>query len=392
MNLEKIISIALLTPMGDPSDLECIWGLPLLLWGSPGIGKTARVRAASRAIGLRCESTIPATRQPEDFSGVPVPDGKGNIYIACVLGAANILIKEGRGVLFLDEASQARPAVQAAMMSMVHDRVIGDTRLPPKVRIMLAANPPAEAAGGWDLEPPMANRMAHIRVPPPSVQEWTAYLIGGGKRQVENIEEGEKRVTEAWPEVYPRVAGMMAGFMNAKSSELYCMPEEGNEERGRAWASHRTWEMATRVAATCLALQSKKDDTTIQDMVEACVGRGPAVAWASWVSKADLPDPADMLARGWTPDKQRLDRTIAAFTSMASYVLSTQGDDERKKLGNRGWELLMELCECGLPDLAIPSAQSFVQGNLGTAVCSSARALMVKFGKSKIGKYIAEEG
>ena len=147
MDIEKIISVSLLTPMGDPKETDCIWGMPLLLWGSPGIGKSDRVYASSKAVGLPCEPVFPATRQPEDFSGVPVPVGtEGDVVIACILGAVNKLQKAGRGVLFLDEISCARPAVQSSLLSVARDRRVGDTMLNPKIRILAAANPPEEVA------------------------------------------------------------------------------------------------------------------------------------------------------------------------------------------------------------------------------------------------------
>src|SRR5205823_11964182 len=61
--------------------------------------------------------------------------------------------------------STAPPAVQAAMLRIVLERVVGDLELPPGVRVVAAANPPEQAADGWDLAPPLANRLVHLDWP-----------------------------------------------------------------------------------------------------------------------------------------------------------------------------------------------------------------------------------
>lgn len=393
MNIETLVSTALLVPMDDPSEPKCRWGLPLLLWGSPGIGKSSRVYAASRAIGLMCEPVYAATRQPEDFSGVPVPDGSGGVNIACTLGAANLLMKEGQGhgVLFADELSCARPAVQAALMSLVLDRRIGDTVLPGGVRIIAAANPVEEAAGGWELDPPLANRFAHLDITVPTSDEWTAWLISGsGLERPMKIEDGEARVQAGWPDAWAKVSGMMAGFMKAFSSHLYTLPASGHQDRGKAWPSPRTWEFASRAVATVYALETNKEkrDKLAHDLVSACVGRGAAVAWATWVAKADIPDPLDMLQDGWPIDTKRLDRTIAAYTAMTSYVIQRKDKTERIRLGGRGWELLGELIKVGMSDLIVHSARSFIQAGLKSDVCPESRPIILHLGKTPFGKYI----
>ena len=57
-----------------------------------------------------------------------------------------------------DEISTAPPAVQAALLRVVLERTVGDLRLPDAVSLVAAANTPEQAAGGWELSPPLANR------------------------------------------------------------------------------------------------------------------------------------------------------------------------------------------------------------------------------------------
>jgi MoxR-like ATPase len=168
-DLEGVILVSLLTPWGNPSNPECTWGIPILIWGAPGIGKSGRISYISLCLGLPPEVTYPATNQPENVSGALIPDGQGSGTIFPLLAGVKRLIQNKQGVWIIDELSCARPAVQAAFLGAVYERRVGEEKLPGGIRIIAAANPPEEAAGGWELEPPMANRFCHIYMKPPSV-------------------------------------------------------------------------------------------------------------------------------------------------------------------------------------------------------------------------------
>ncbi|NLG48279.1 MoxR family ATPase, partial [Gordonia sp. (in: high G+C Gram-positive bacteria)] len=138
--------------------------LPVLLWGEPGIGKTAALTQLAEALDLPLTTVIASVHEPSDFSGLPVlgddPATQG-VPMAPPDWAVR-LVEAGRGLLFLDELSTAPPAVQAALLRLVLERRIGALQLPPGVRIVAAANPPSSAADGWELSPPLANRFVHL--------------------------------------------------------------------------------------------------------------------------------------------------------------------------------------------------------------------------------------
>ena len=134
--------------------------VPVLLWGAPGTGKTSAIRAMARAMGWPCETVIASIREPSDFAGLPVVIGQ-DVRFAPPAWARR-LAEAGHGLLFLDELSTAPPAVQAALLRVVLERVVGDLELPPAVAVVAAANPPEQAADGWDLSAPLANRLCHL--------------------------------------------------------------------------------------------------------------------------------------------------------------------------------------------------------------------------------------
>ena len=191
-----ILCTALMVPMGDPvhDPSNCKMGLPTILWGVPGIGKSYRTEYISARLGLPYEVIFPATRQPEDASGAAIPTGKGGVKFVSLLPGVSRLIQNKEGVLILDELSCARPAVQAAFLGVILDRRVGDEVLPPGIRILAAANDAEDAAGGWELEPPMANRLCHIDTPTPTDSEWVSWLLNEDIEKAEPMKDAQKQL------------------------------------------------------------------------------------------------------------------------------------------------------------------------------------------------------
>lgn len=383
-NPEEVLRVALLVPREDPRDPACRWGAPLLLWGPPGVSKSTRVKDAGRRLGLPVETLCLSPRLPEDLAGTPLPDGLGGANVVCLLPGVRTLMKAGRGVLFLDELTCARESTQGAALNLVQEGVVGDLCLPPGVRILAAANPPEEAAGGFDLPPPTSNRFLHMQLAVPSVDEWGQWLLQRTPASDPTLPESEDAVREAWPAAYAQAAALFGGFHRSTRTKLYAMPPEGSPQRSRAWASPRTWAMAAQCYATCLALNKLP---LAGDFVAACVGQGLALEFLAWSQKLDLPHPADMLERGWTPNTVRLDLSFAAISAMVSYVAQQANPAERERLGQRAWGLLDRVYDAGLADLVQAPATALYKAGLGVstspALRQAAAPLMTKLGHSR---------
>lgn len=394
--VDELIEVALSTPMdGYPGKPGCKWGLPLLIEGNPGTAKTARVKQIAKAMDTPLEAIYAATHPPEDFSGALIPDGKGGASQICTLPQVRRLLKSQVGILFLDEVNGAPPATQGALMSLIHERHTGDADIPSRVRILAAQNPEEIATGGNRLAPALANRFVHITDPGPDAREWTTWLMGSSQSKMQQtLDVIEKIIIEDWPEQYPITQGIFAGFMDKFPNLLHMMPDIGNPQSGKAWASHRTWDFATRGWTSSRILM--KSDSIRDAMVEACIGPAAAEQFFVYQKEANIPKPTDVLKGKWKIDKSRLDIVLAAFTSTVAYVRQRPTREEQEKLAPSAWTAISKLFEAGLSDIVVPAAEGLVQERLGhnsgiDEIRKAANLVLVPLAGSGLSKYMEEK-
>lgn len=375
MDIRKALHIALFTP-----GLNGRWGLNLLWWGRPGIGKSRVIEGTAASLGLLCHTLVASIREPADFGGLPIPVEKGKrrfMEYAPPGWAADLEVEgDGRGVVFVDEITTTAPATQAALLRMVLDGALGDYNFPDSVRFVAAANPVVDAAGGWDLTPPLANRFGHLSWETPEVRDWTDWLIGAnGKRAVEtegeiSAEGEEKRVLAVWPKAFAKAKGIVAGFIKSRPELLFKMPDVGSASRGKAWPSPRTWEMATRALAGCDVHGA--DDVLADELVSAFVGAGAASELTTFRTRVKLPDP-ELVLDGkidFKHDPTKLDRTVAVLSSCSALVTSPKCDRQGER-AEKLWEIVGGVTK-EVADLAVPAARALVRKRLHSGPAAKA--------------------
>ena len=200
---------------------------------------------------------------------------------------ARRLASAGQGLLFLDELTTAPPAVQAAMLRVVLERVVGDLSLPEGVRVVAAANPPEEAADGWQLSPPLANRLVHL--------DWPVDAKFGGPRDRHGISITALLSTAGANTTAQSLAGRAAvgAFLEVRPALVLDVPTVA-DQAGRGWPSPRSWEAVARLLAACDAVGASEDARTL--LVLGAVGEGAGIEFLSWLANMDLPDPEAVLA------------------------------------------------------------------------------------------------
>jgi hypothetical protein len=320
--------------------------VPTVLWGPPGTGKTSVVLAMAAGLGCPCEIVIAAIREPTDFAGLPVVVDGAEVAFAPPSWARR-LERAGHGLLFLDEISTASPAVQAALLRVVLERTVGDLNLPPEITIVAAANPPEQAADGWDLSAPLANRFCHLAWDVDAREVAAGLIEGFAVPTVPGLGGG-------WDGAAALARSHVSAFLLARP-DLTCVVPNDPVAAGRGWPSPRSWEMATRLLAAA-ELAGVHAQVRVALLIGA-VGPGAGAEFAAWLADGEFPDPDLLLANptAWEPPR-RPDRLHAVLLSIATSV-AARPTIERWLAG---WVLLATAAAAS-PDVAAVAARTLAR-------------------------------
>jgi hypothetical protein len=303
--------------------------LPPLAWGPPGVGKSSRVYKLAQAFNAALEVVIASLREPTDFFGLNIPvDGNGLKVEppGWAVRMKKALDSGKKALVFHDEISCAAPAVQAALLRVILEGAVGELSLAGAMQVAVA-NPPDQAAGGWDLALPLANRFTHLRWPAPSGKEWTSWLLGETTEDDDIAALIARFDLKEWERCFERSKSLFSGFIKR-------FPEALNEDPAKiagrfpaAYSTPRSMENAVRLYATCLHL----DPSRASVLLEGSIGEPNAIKFLSWVRDADLPDPEDLLAdpSKWKPDLNRDDKTFAVLGSVSAAAVDKKFKDKQ---------------------------------------------------------------
>lgn len=353
MAIQDIIHAALFCPTP-----EGFWGMPLFIWGDPGMGKTAMIRGIAHRSGLLCERLSPAERGEGQFGVVPVPTAAGFLSYPAPDWTESFSHK--RGLIFLDEANLAPPALQAPLLGLVQLRTLGTYVFPGHTRMLAAANETIDAAGGWDLAPAMANRFGHLNFEGLSLSDWSVGLLGGFATEsdgaVMSAEAEEARVLAAWPAAIARARGLVAGFIQKRPALLHAKPQRHVPGISRAWPSRRSVEYA--VYALAAATVHNLSDIDTDEFVGAFVGMPWVAEFRTWTNEVDLPDPIEVLEGRltWKHDGMRVDRTLAVLGACTAIVLDPKCPNRESRV-SKCWHLVGSVLD-DVADCAIPAARA----------------------------------
>jgi hypothetical protein len=321
-------------------------GTPLLIWGGPGVGKTASITAMVEGRGWPIEVVIASIREPSDFAGLPIVTGD-EVRFAPPSWAKR-LASVADGVVFLDELSTAPPAVQAALLRVVLERSVGDLQLPGGIRIVAAANPPAQAADGWELAAPLANRFCHLDWQLDH-RDWVDGVLSGFASPTIPVLDPDRLRAAVLA-----TKGEIAAFIVGRPQHLHAVPKD-MEAAGRAWPSPRTWTMLATVlgaARTCGV-----ESAAVALLAAGCVGPVAAGEFISWSADLALPDPETVLA---DPSSFQLpNRTDRAYAALASITAATLANNTPARWG-AAWEVLGVAMASKSPDVAVVAVRTLI--------------------------------
>ena len=169
--------------LAPPQLLELLSTLPSdrtpFIWGPPGIGKSALVRAAAARLDLPCVVLLGTQLAPEDLIGVPRLREVASGRFATEFCPPGAILRSSPFVLFIDELNSAVPDVQKAFYSLILDRRLGDYELPAGSRVMAAGNRVEDRALVRPMATALANRLIHVALEP-NVDAWLSWATAAG--------------------------------------------------------------------------------------------------------------------------------------------------------------------------------------------------------------------
>lgn len=210
---------------------------PLMIHGSPGIGKSEIVEQVAKAEGYEHVEDLRLSQLDQvDLRGVPSVvyeyDAKGKVIPGSGMTTWNppeFLKLPPKSVLFLDEINSAAPGVQAAAYQLVLNRRIGNLVLPDDCRIVCAGNLSTDFALVNPMPSALKNRMTHATLDVNN-DDWNEWAITEG-----NVHESILAFLRFRP-------ALLNEFSNGQRSKE-AKQKAKNMREATAFATPRTWQM-----------------------------------------------------------------------------------------------------------------------------------------------------
>ncbi len=236
--------------------------IPMHMTGFPGVGKTEftkSLEAGFTRAGVKCKVfiLIGSIREPQDFGGFPVstPDGVRLLPMAWARDAKRLAEDGYMVVVFLDELTTVPPTTQAAMLRLLTENVCGELQLPDYepgkggVVYLCASNAVEWAAGGQEIQAPMANRLWHGEFPMDH-ETWCEMMVSDfpAPSNLPVLPADYLRTH------HHRQRALIAAYVKAAGRDAWLAPPDDPARRSGPWPSGRTWYLASRLLAAIEAV------------------------------------------------------------------------------------------------------------------------------------------
>ena len=148
--------------------------VPVLIMSNPGLGKSTTVSMFAKVRGYHLQLLRGNSTSETEVLGYDVVDqesgGKSTVHTRPTW-YKEILDYEEKGIhtlLFLDEITTANTYVQAALLHLIFERMVGNEELPEKTLIVSAGNYAQNLSNQMDMLAPLMNRFMIYNIVPDS--------------------------------------------------------------------------------------------------------------------------------------------------------------------------------------------------------------------------------
>jgi len=281
---------------------------PVMLWGSPGIGKSDIIQQ----IGFKHKRNVIDLRlllmEPTDLRGIPYYN-KDNKTMSWAPPVDLPNDPKDTSILFLDEMNAAPPAVQAAAYQLILNRRIGNYVLPKGVSIVSAGNRETDRGVTYRMPSPLANRMIHIEMDV-NFDDWLIWATQNS--------------------IHPDVVG----YLTFAKQDLYDFDPASSS---RGFATPRSWSFVSEV------IDDKMDGTQMTDIIAGAVGEGLAVKFQAHRKIAGkLPNPSDILAGKVKSTKTKEISAMYTLITSMCYELKNECEKAQKSKSMSDWHKMAD--------------------------------------------------
>lgn len=283
---------------------------PVMLHGSPGVGKSDVVRQVAAKLGVEMIDLRLSQLDPVDLRGVPsVEKGKGGASGVTNWNVPSFLPTGGKGILFLDEINSAAQATQAAAYQLILDRKLGDYELPEGWAMVAAGNRSTDRAIVNAMSTALKNRFTHLNY------------------EVNNEDWCDWALTH-------NISIEVLGFIRFRPMLLneFEQRNESKEERERvqrlkdaqAFATPRSWEFMSKVVG-----QQPSPDIEYE-LYSGIVGEGCAAEFMGYLKYyRNLPNLDALLM---APDKAKVPEEPAVLYALSTGLAAKATKDNMERV------------------------------------------------------------
>lgn len=157
-------------------------GVPLLIEGEPGVGKSTIPEQAAKDLGIGLIKFNVPTRALEDY-GVPViSDDKDTLSFAVPRGIFPFVGDDtfpDKGLIVVDELSSANNPEQKLWASIIYDRWLHGHQFKPGWTFVATGNRTKDRAGANRLLGQLSDRLTRYTMDP-SLDDWCSWALDNG--------------------------------------------------------------------------------------------------------------------------------------------------------------------------------------------------------------------